>query len=348
MFGSNVLEAVIGLFFIYLLVSLVCSAVNEIIAALANLRSTTLRDSINMLLVDDTLPELAGKFWSHPIIVGLGVKSGNLPSYIGSDTFARALLDVIPIKDDTRKPQTPAEALLTLLDSLSNLSQKRSHIAILLSTLLKDSGVDSVKIEQAAQTVKSLGAVRAQLAATIEHQTSDPTNPASAQQVLSQLDQLDKNIQQAQNELEHSWEAVQASVATYFDEAMKRVSGWYKRLVQWIIIGLAITVTVLLNADTISIATQLINDSSLRQAVIEQANNTTSEAAKTQAAEVLDKLESLGIHLGWTSLPIDPIAWFQKLVGLAITAAAASLGAPFWFELLSKLVNLRLTGARPN
>jgi hypothetical protein len=31
-----------------------------------------------------------------------------------------------------------------------------------------------------------------------------------------------------------------------------------------------------------------------------------------------------------------------------MTALAVSLGAPFWFDLLGRLVNLRATGARPS
>jgi hypothetical protein len=38
---------------------------------------------------------------------------------------------------------------------------------------------------------------------------------------------------------------------------------------------------------------------------------------------------------------------FGKLLGLIITAVAVSQGAPFWFDLLSKLVNLRGSGAVP-
>ncbi|AGZ41925.1 hypothetical protein [Actinoplanes friuliensis] len=40
--------------------------------------------------------------------------------------------------------------------------------------------------------------------------------------------------------------------------------------------------------------------------------------------------------------------WLLKLLGLVLTAAAAALGAPFWFDLLNRLVNLRSTGKRPD
>ena len=40
--------------------------------------------------------------------------------------------------------------------------------------------------------------------------------------------------------------------------------------------------------------------------------------------------------------------WFLKLLGLAATALAISQGAPFWFDLLQKAVNLRLAGDAPD
>jgi hypothetical protein len=42
------------------------------------------------------------------------------------------------------------------------------------------------------------------------------------------------------------------------------------------------------------------------------------------------------------------IWWLLKFVGLAITALAISQGAPFWFDLLQKVMNLRLAGDAPN
>jgi hypothetical protein len=37
-----------------------------------------------------------------------------------------------------------------------------------------------------------------------------------------------------------------------------------------------------------------------------------------------------------------------KFTGLLISILAVSMGAPFWFDLLNKLVNVRLAGRRPD
>ena len=66
-------------------------------------------------------------------------------------------------------------------------------------------------------------------------------------------------------------------------------------------------------------------------------------------------VKKLDLPLGWdlefgdapTQLPNDPVSWIQKLLGLLLTIGAIQLGAPFWFDLLSKIVRVRSTGAPP-
>lgn len=53
-FGSMMLEIAIRLFFVYLLLSLLCSAVNESIAGYLTLRGKTWRTRIISLLLQET------------------------------------------------------------------------------------------------------------------------------------------------------------------------------------------------------------------------------------------------------------------------------------------------------
>jgi hypothetical protein len=43
--------------------------------------------------------------------------------------------------------------------------------------------------------------------------------------------------------------------------------------------------------------------------------------------------------LGW--------AYFKYIIGICITAFSLSFGAPFWFDLLVKFVNIRRSGIKP-
>ncbi len=78
------------------------------------------------------------------------------------------------------------------------------------------------------------------------------------------------------------------------------------------------------------------------------------EMAKVKNVAELEKFRSPLIQL-YKDRP-EPIAFWEKLaiiftleniLGFIITALAISLGAPFWFDLLNKFINLRASGAKP-
>src|SRR5712671_1210387 len=73
MFGLPILEVAIGLSFVYLLLALICTTLNETIAGLTARRAGILEKGISSLLGDD--PDLKKKFFDHPLIASLGPKN---------------------------------------------------------------------------------------------------------------------------------------------------------------------------------------------------------------------------------------------------------------------------------
>jgi hypothetical protein len=62
----------------------------------------------------------------------------------------------------------------------------------------------------------------------------------------------------------------------------------------------------------------------------------------------LRQLATLGLPVGWKrdddrSMPSGIGGWFAKVIGLLLTALAISLGAPFWFDVLNKIIVIRST-----
>ena len=108
-------------------------------------------------------------------------------------------------------------------------------------------------------------------------------------------------------------------------------------------------------ADTFAIATALANNSALREVVVAQAKTYTETQMPPDAApanqQALNKdianLQQLGVPLGWKSMPAQ-WDWLNKFAGLALPAFAVSLGAPFWFDLLNRFMNIRAAGKSPN
>lgn len=154
------------------------------------------------------------------------------------------------------------------------------------------------------------------------------------------------------------------NIESWFNSLMERASGWYKRKAQLWIFMISLFVVFSLNVDSIMIVNYLWRDSAIRVALVEQASNTITSGNidNGKAADiVMEKLESRQLPLGWNSVDIEKdetrkvvnqipatfTQWFYKLVGLLVSTFAVSLGAPFWFELLNKLVNLRSAGTKP-
>ena len=59
-------------------------------------------------------------------------------------------------------------------------------------------------------------------------------------------------------------------------------------------------------------------------------------------------IDALHLPIGWElTTNITVYQWITRVLGWLLTIAALSFGAPFWFDLLVKLVNIRNTARRP-
>ncbi len=65
-----------------------------------------------------------------------------------------------------------------------------------------------------------------------------------------------------------------------------------------------------------------------------------------EAVKELQGVQTAGIPLGWTAAPRG-CEWANKIIGLILTIFAISLGAPFWFDVLNKIVSIRSVGLSP-
>ncbi|MFL6657190.1 MAG: hypothetical protein ACJ8GW_03900 [Massilia sp.] len=93
MFGSTVLEVVVGLTFCYASVALIVSALQEGIASLLRLRAACLFSGIKNMLGDAQFMGLARAVYDHALVNPHAATS--LPAYIKPDHFAIALVDAI-------------------------------------------------------------------------------------------------------------------------------------------------------------------------------------------------------------------------------------------------------------
>lgn len=146
---------------------------------------------------------------------------------------------------------------------------------------------------------------------------------------------------------------------SWFNSEMDRVSGWYKRNAQvWLFcIGMAIAIG--FNVDTVTLAKAFISapiglDTSKLQSGTSAAEEYVSQYVFSHVTvgwygpsycpKTRSSVAAVPSCWDWSS---DPVAILLKILGLVLTGVAISLGAPFWFDLLSRIVNVRGSGPPP-
>ena len=311
MFGSSTIEIIIGLIFVFILVSTICAAIREGIEAKLKTRAAYLEQGIRQLLSDPGGTGLAKSLYNHPLIASLFnlsykpgknnqapdlLASGNdLPSYIPSRNFARALMDIAS-RGTTGDPGDPARGAPVI--SLENI---RANVGL----------IENKHVQQA---------------------------------LLNAVDMAQGDLNQAQ-----------ANIEDWFNSSMDRVSGWYKRSTQWIIFWIGLSVAVLLNINTLTLVNYLSKNDTARKVIVERAATLSDsgtidslEYAKAQA-----QLEELKLPIGWpdgirsakmnTNRPDFWNSFLGPLLGWLITGLAATIGAPYWFDLLNKVMVIRST-----
>src|SRR6202795_353352 len=291
MFGSQVLEVIIGLTLIYLVLSIGCSGIKEVIAAMFSLRAKTLENGVRNMLKNGP-NDFTAKLFAHPLIVATAPE-GQKPSYISARMFAAALFDIVAPADATQ-PRT--------IQSLR-------------------AGVSQIPDAKLRTTL------------------------------LNMIDSAGGDIDAARLKVEH-----------WFDDTMARVSGWYKRMAQKIIFAAGLLLCAAVNADTLMIVKELWSDQALRSAVVAQTAQKVQSATPAESAtqelslqQVAGEIRDVNTPpIGWSSAAKDIRAWHSgigagglKVLGILLTSFAIVMGAPFWFDMLNNLINLRSSGHPP-
>ena len=169
------------------------------------------------------------------------------------------------------------------------------------------------------------------------------TVPGNCQQLGRDIEAVgDPQVRRALRAIYHradgEMKAFQDGVAGWFDSAMERVSGAYKRRSLLVSLLLSLLLAILFNIDSIHLFRTLWQHPAL-----------TAQLGAVPAAldaRTLDALWTLPI--GWNSFP--PVLnqdFLLMAAGWVLTASTALFGAPFWFDLLQRLVQMRGTGQKP-
>jgi hypothetical protein len=227
LFGSPVLEVGIGLVFVFTLLSLLCTTLNEwLLSYILKLRPKLLDRALDHLLADQGLLEgnLRDQFERHPLIAKITSSPGErAASYLSAVTFAKTLLDLV-----TPTVQGP----FTFTDVQAGVNElPEGDVKKTLVALMGDTGGDLKKFRR--------------------------------------------------------------NIEDWFDEAMERTTGAFKRHAQLWAVLVAALLTILTNADTLAITKKLWDNPSLRTEAVKLAEQRAEMPRPTVKVEYTDPNDPL-------------------------------------------------------
>lgn len=322
MFGSGILDLVIGLIFIYFIMSLICSSIREIFANLGDLRHQHLRDWFINIFKDKSFGD---EIMNHHLIAGLTTKDKK-PSYIPDNIFSTVVFDLFVNKWNNKSESSDPDE--SIRDKLS-FTFEELKTAIENSNVLKD----------------------------------------DLRRILVQFAGESENLSHFRTRVE-----------TWFNQAMTEAAGTYKQRSQWWILFVSLIATVALNIDSISVARFLYENPEVREQFAETAANMARDSSfqtfdlsqyptvldstiqqgdsifvninvnLKQIAAYKDLMQQSSLPIGWSNQSfwgLTDKAWWTRFIGWLMTAIAVSMGAPFWFDMLNKLSNIRSSSKPP-
>lgn len=318
MLGSLILDVALGVILIFLIVSLLATALREAIESKMKSRAVYLEKGLRELLGDtDEAGGMLKAFYRHPLIYSLYKgdyetnnsrrAGGDLPTYIPSKNFADAIIDL---------------AIRGPLESEYAAAQIAPNLSV----------------------------------AALRQNASRLENPLLIRAVLVAADHADNDLSKVAENLQ-----------TWFDSSMERVSGRYKRTTHFWLFGIGLVLAVGLNINTLRIADGLWRDKTLRETLVNRAAAIAQDTAyqhtlrdtlsrRADLKKTMADLQALTLPIGWSDTAkreaegnwkagLGSFALYALLAlfGYLLTALAVTLGAPFWFDLLNKVITLRST-----
>ncbi len=184
---------------------------------------------------------------------------------------------------------------------------------------------------------------------------------------------LAKRARSRATSVQEDFQEFQKEVEGWYDRARDRASGVYRRNARGVSILLGIVLAVASNADTFNIVSKLSRDTALRQAVNAYADRVvqTGSAPGVPSRPMLPKwsevsqdmqaaLDETTLPIGWDSNKLNEqlrydnrkpqnqgeVIWvlIRTALGWLVTGLAIAMGAPFWFDLLGKIMRVKNTG----
>lgn len=367
---STVLEVAIGLMLIYYALGLLVNLAVGLIKNILDMRAEALEPVVKQLLWTEE-DWLFHQFMDRPLMRNL------VP--ITSKAF-----QLVNRQDGQRKSAEipPATFSLALLDTLSTRSLVAQGVRRAIQGLaaeLSDNSAAMVILPladlEADELANGLGAAIESLPAGALRDRLSALRDLLLGRPEKQLDLIRMGLRglpesQARSALESlidfnidDVKEVRVRLEGWYDDMMKNVTLLFTKTVRKWVIAVSLLITLIVGADTVTIAQALWEQPARRSAVAAAVPALLEEYGKGEISTddlqsltpeerlgeiqnrivdvnvILGRIEALDLPITWsqTSLPDSFSGWMLKIVGLLITGIATAQGSSFWYDILRKV-----------
>lgn len=327
--NTSIVDLAVVLMFSYLLLSIIASTIHELFLTIIKARSRMLSKALSNMFFDETWrAETSKLLLNSPSIKALQKDAGIFPAYIPASSFANAVLGII--RNGSTEPIT-VESIRAKLNDEQSLIKGEARIALLniLDSANNDyekfiRGVESFydsSMDRVSGWFKSRYQIYMLIISAFVSVFLNVDSIHLAQTLWADKVKLEQMANAAKNEFKN------------IEKTDKEI----------ILSGSNNNPTIRIDIDKNTDTTTIGIDSALSLLKLQQKDIATA----------MQKVKTSGLPMGWENRQafVGAFKWEPRLAvriaGWLITTLAVFMGAPTWFDILNKLVNLRGNGKKP-
>ena len=286
---AAIVQVAVGIIFVFILLSIVVTEVNSLIARATKLRAKTLRGTIDTVVED---PVIRAKVYTHPLIQLVkadpvaptqrisrdeaeSIANGAIGSvdYIDPHTFVDVVLNTIKAESD----QQLFGALLNVIDGMPAGAERRGLRVMVNRIVTSGQGMSELRNSLRYVEDRRYRSALTEIVNQIDEEVSllglAPTTNVSLMAGIHQLS--NPNLRNALSTVMASAEnmdGARGNLESWFNHSMQRASASYAGKMKNLSIVVALFFALALNIDTLHIARTLWEDPARREIISGEAN----------------------------------------------------------------------------
>ena len=279
MFESAIVDTAIGLIFVFLLMSLIASVAQEMISTFLQLRPANLQHGLRSLFSGDSMwgQDLVDMIYNHGLVRGL---------YSDPKVDNRAAANAAPAKPANFVAYVKTGAYVSLEQGYTfyewiqrGINLVRMGLRLLLGLPHSGGGRDATQTALLPAYIPSRTFALAMIDFLNKDKASGNEAMKGITETLAEHSWIYRDNKAGQalftlaNDAKGDLDAFQKKLEDWYNDAMDRVSGWYKRSTQRVLLYIGIVLAVGFNVDSLAIAHTLWIDRDARKAMVTAADS---------------------------------------------------------------------------